>query len=93
MQSYEDFMRTMKKDNEEQLNKFLKIDEDRTNEEVDSAIIYLKLRKIRRMLLENQADLEKEHTEEERYMLHQTHEHLKQMEIGLTRKMGAVILR
>lgn len=92
-QSFEDFMRTLQKDNEEQLNKFLKIDEDRTNEEVDSAIIYLKLRKVKRMLLENQADLEKEHSDEERYMLHQTHEHLKQMEIELTRKMGAVILR
>jgi len=92
-QSFEDFMRTLKKDNEEQLNKFLKIDEDRTNEEVDSAIIYLKLRKVKRMLLENQADLEKEHSDEERYMLHQTHEHLKQMEIELTKKMGAVILR
>lgn len=92
-QSFEDFMRTLQKDNEEQLNKFLKIDEDRTNEEVDSAIIYLKLRKVKRMLLENQADLEKEHSDEERYMLHQTHEHLKQMEIELTKKMGAVILR
>lgn len=92
-QSFEDFMRTLQKDNEEQLNKFLKIDEDRTNEEVDSAIIYLKLRKVKRMLLENQADLEKQHSDEERYMLHQTHEHLKQMEIELTKKMGAVILR
>jgi len=92
-QSFEDFMRTLQKDNEEQLNKFLKIDEDRTNEEVDSAIIYLKLRKVKRMLLENQADLEKEHSDEERYMLHQTHEHLKLMEIELTKKMGAVILR
>jgi DNA primase len=92
-QSYEDFMRTMHKDNDAQLNKFLKIDEDRTNEEVDSAIVYLKLRKVKRMLLENQTDLEKEHTPEEQYVLHQTHEHLKQMEIELTKKMGAVILR
>lgn len=92
-QSFEDFMRAIQKDNEAELNKFLKIDEDRSNEEVDSAIIYLKLRKIKRMLLENQADLEKEHTDEERYMLHQTHEHLKQMEIELTRKMGAVVIK
>jgi hypothetical protein len=26
-------------------------------------------------------------------MLHQTHEHLKNMEIGLTKKMGAVVIR
>jgi DNA primase len=92
-QSYEDFMRAMRKDNEAELNNFLKIDEDRSNEEVDSAIMYLKLRKIKRMLLENQADLEKPHTTEELYMLHQTHEHLKKMEIELTKNMGAVVIK
>ena len=92
-QSYEDFMRTIAKDNEKQLMGFLKIDEDRTNEEVESVINYLKLRKVKRMLLENQIDLEKPHTAEEYAMLHQTHEHLKQMEIDLTKKIGTVIIR
>jgi DNA primase len=86
-------MRSIAKDNEKQLMRFLKIDEDKTNDEVDSVISYLKLRKVKRMLLENQVDLEKPHTAEEYGMLHQTHEHLKQMEIGLTKKMGTVILR
>ena len=45
------------------------------------------------MLLENQLDLEKPHTDEEFGILHQTHEHLKQMEIELSKKMGAVILK
>jgi DNA primase len=54
---------------------------------------YLKLRKIRRMLLENQVDLEKQHSPEENTMLHQTHEHLKRMEMELTKKTGAVIIR
>ncbi|MET0393533.1 MAG: DNA primase, partial [Chitinophagaceae bacterium] len=92
-QSYEDFIRTLAKDNEKDLLRFSKIDEDRTNEEVESAVGYLKLRKIRRMLLENQVDLEKQHTPEEYSMLHQTHEYLKQMEIALTQKMGTVILK
>ncbi len=92
-QSYEDFMKTLHKDNEDKLMNYLKIDEDRTNEEVESAVNYLKLRKIKRMLLENQLDLEKQHSPEEYSMLHQTHEHLKQMEMELTRKMGAVIIR
>lgn len=92
-QSYESFMRAIARDNETELMKFLKTEEDRTNEEVDSAVNYLKLRKIKRMLLENQVDLEKEHTPEEYTMLHQTHEHLKQMEIELTKKMGTVIIR
>ncbi len=52
--------------------------------------IILKLRKIKRMLLENQVDLEKKHTPEEyRTCLHQTHEHLKQMEMEITRKIGS----
>ena len=72
---------------------FLKIDEDTTNEEVESVINYLKLRKVKRMLLENQLDMEKPHSPEEYEMLHQTHNHLKEMEIGLTKKMGAVIIR
>jgi DNA primase len=92
-QSYEDFMRTIAKDNEKQLMGFLKIDEDKTNEEVASVINYLKLRKVKRMLLENQVDLEKPHTAEEYEILHQTHTHLKDMEIQLTRKMGAVVIR
>lgn len=92
-QSYEDFIRTVSPDNNDRLMGFLKVGEDKTNEQVESAVNYLKLRKIKRMLLENQLDLEKEHTPEEFSMLHQTHEHLKQMEIELTRKMGTVIIR
>ena len=92
-QSYEDFMQTIAKDNDKKLMRFLKIDEDKTNEEVESVVNYLKLRKVKRMLLENQVDFEKPHTAEEYTILHQTHEHLKQMEIDLTKKMGTVIIR
>jgi DNA primase len=92
-QSYENFIKTVAKDNENELMRFLKMDEDKTNVAVESAICYLKLRKIKRMLLENQVDLEKPHTIEEYEMLHKTHEHLKQMEMELTKKTGAVIIR
>jgi len=92
-QPYENFIRAVAKDNEKELMRYLKMDEDRTSEIVDSAISYLKLRKVKRMLLENQLDLEKPHTQEEYTMLHQTHDHLKQMEIELTRKMGTVIIK
>jgi len=92
-QSYEDFIRTLARGNDEQLMRFSKMGEDRTPETVLSAVNYLKLRKVKRMLLENQLDMEKEHTEEEYAMLHQTHEHLKKMEIELTRQMGTVIIR
>lgn len=92
-QDYDDFIRTLAKDNENELQGFLKMDEDRTNEEVESAINYLKLRKIKRMLLENQVDMEKPHTPEEYQMLHGAHDHLKQMEINLSKKIGSVIIR
>ncbi len=72
---------------------YLKTEEDKTHSEVESAINYLKLKKIKRLLLENQVDIEKQHTSEEYEMLHQTHEHLKRMEIELTKKTGTVIIR
>jgi DNA primase len=92
-QSFEDFMRIVARENEKELTTYLKMEEDNTHEEVESVLNYLKLRKVRRMLLENQLDLEKTHTAEEFHVLHQTHEHLKNMEIGLTKKMGAVVIR
>jgi len=92
-QSYEDFIKTVSPDNKDDLMGYLKMDEDKTNDEVESVVNYLKLRKIKRMLLENQLDLEKPHTKEENEMLYRTHEHLKKMEIELTRKSGAVIIR
>ncbi len=92
-QSYEDFIKSIAPGNDEKLMGFLKMDEDKTNDEVESVVNYLKLRKIKRMLLENQLDMEKQHSPAEYNVLHQTHEHLKQMEMELTKKMGAVIIR
>jgi DNA primase len=93
LQSYEDFIKTVSKDNENELMRFLKMDEDKTNDEVESAINYLKLRKVKRMLLENQVDMEKPHTPADYETLHRTHEHLKQMEMDLTKKTGSVIIK
>jgi DNA primase len=92
-QNYEDFLRSISVGNENELMSFLKMDEDRTHIEVESALSYLKLRKIKRMLLENQIDLEKKHSPEEYRNLTQTHEHLKQMEREISNKLGAVIIK
>lgn len=89
---YEDFIKTVTEERDNKLISFLKTEEDKTHIEIDSALNYLKLRKIRRMLIENQADLEKPHSTEEYEVLHQTHYHLKKMEMELTRKLGTVIL-
>ena len=92
-QNYEDFLRSVTVGNETELMTFLKMDEDKTHIEVESALSYLKLKKIKRMLLENQVDLEKKHTPEEYRNLAQTHEHLKQMERDISGKLGAVIIK
>ncbi len=92
-QPYEGFLQAITPENEEQLMQYLKMEEDRTPEEIDSALNYLKLRKVKRMLLENQVDLEKQHTEEEFKVLFQTHQYLKDMEIALARKTEAVVIR
>jgi len=91
--SYEDFMRTVTLEKEKSLLNYLKIDEDKTQEEIESAVNYFKLRKIKRMLLENQQDMERPHTAAEFEMLHQTHEHLKHLEREITKKTGTVIIR
>ena len=62
-------------------------------EEVFSTLNYLKLRKIKRLMDENQRDLEQATVAEDQMMLVQTHQHLKQMEIELTKQMGTVIFR
>ncbi|HPG11134.1 MAG TPA: DNA primase [Chitinophagaceae bacterium] len=92
-QTYEEFINIVKRSEKERLLEFLKAEEDRTNEKVESAVNYLKLRKIKQLLLQNQADMEKEHGTEEQLVLHQTHDHLKKMEMELTRKMGTVVIR
>ncbi len=67
--------------------------EELYKEEVFSTLNYLKLRKIKRLMDENQRDLEKATVAEDQMILVQTHQHLKQMEIELTRQMGTVIFR
>jgi DNA primase len=67
--------------------------DDLYKEEVLSTMGYLKLRKIKRMMEENQQDLEKPHSSDEQMMLLQTHMHLKELEMALTRGIGTVILK
>jgi DNA primase len=67
--------------------------EDTYKEEVFSTVNYLKLRKIKRLISINQKDLEQPHSAEEQISLLQTHKHLKDLEVEMTRQMGTVILR
>lgn len=67
--------------------------EDRYKEEVSSTLIYLKLRKIKRLIDENQRDLEKTASIEEQLTLMQTHLHFKQLEKTLTIEYETVIFK
>ncbi|MBA2499877.1 MAG: DNA primase [Chitinophagaceae bacterium] len=92
-QNYEAFMKSISPGNEKKLFTFLKMGEDKTNEEVQSAINYLKLRKVKRLLLENQYDMDKNQTSDEHETLYQTHLYLKQAEMELSARLGAVIIK
>ena len=67
--------------------------EDVYLQDIKNTIAYLKLRKIKKMIEENQADLLKEHTADEQVTLLQTHQALKQMERDLLKEYGTVIVR
>lgn len=66
--------------------------EDLYREEVISTLTYLKLRKIKRLIADNQREIETA-TGEEQILYLQTHQHLKQMEVMLTKEAGTVIFR
>jgi DNA primase len=67
--------------------------DDLYKEDVISTIRYLKLRKIKRLMEENQQDMSRPHTEEEQMVLLQTHIHLKQLEKDLLQHLGTVIVK
>ena len=67
--------------------------DDLYKEEIISTVNYLKLRKVKKMIEENQKDLDKVTSAEEQLVIIQTHQALKQMEVTLLRKLGTVILK
>ncbi len=91
-QDYKSFLETLKPENEEKLQDFLKMQRDTSIDEVESAVNYLKLRKIKKMLLLNHADLEKSDAENMSNFIF-THIHLKNLEVELSRKIGSVVMR
>jgi DNA primase len=67
--------------------------EELYKEEVISCMNYLKLRKIKRLIAENQRDMEKSTDTEEQMNLVETHQHLKQLEMQLVSRIGTVIVK
>jgi DNA primase len=91
--TWEEFKGIATANRESELPKYSKTMESRNDAYIDSAIRYISLKKTKRMLMENQQDMAKPHTDEELLVLTQIHMHLKQMEIDLTKGMGTVILK
>ncbi|MFN5913186.1 MAG: hypothetical protein ACK43J_02245 [Chitinophagaceae bacterium] len=48
---------------------------------------------LKRLIIENQLDLEREHSPEDLVILLQTHQHLKQLEMELMKIPGTVIFK
>jgi len=67
--------------------------DQRYKEEVMSCMTYLKLKKVKRLIIENQLDLEKEQSNDDMILLLQTHRHLKQLEMDLMKSVGTVIYK
>jgi DNA primase len=89
---YKTFIRLVDRENKKELEEYLNIQEDKTSEEITSAITYLKLKKVKKLLLQNHADMEKA-SPTEQMTLFLTHQHLKQIEMELTSKLGSVIVK
>jgi DNA primase len=66
--------------------------EELYREHVNSTMRYLKLRKIQRLIEENQKDWDKLESQDLKTVM-QTHQHLKEMEKDLTKDLGTVIFK
>jgi DNA primase len=67
--------------------------EELYKEEVVSTMNYLQLRKIKRLILENQYELQKAEDSDQQLICMQTHQHLKKLEAEITKKIGTVIYK
>lgn len=90
--SYEEFLRITTRQMDTELPKFSKVEEQNIQLQITSSLNYLKLRKIERLINQNQKDLQQPVTQEEYTVLVQTHQHLQQIEADLQKKAGTVII-
>ena len=67
--------------------------EDLYKEEIISTVNYLKLRKVKKLIEENQKDMDKILSPDDQMVIIQTHQALKQMEMELLKNIGTVILK
>ena len=88
--SYEDFMNEiMDSSDPEKMVYYHQIDENYKNE-VEDVLIYLKLKKIKRLIVKNEEELKLANGDDTMLLIHQTHIHLKEIQMALGRKKGIV---
>jgi DNA primase len=88
---FKSFSKTIAPGNEEKLNQYKLISKDRTPEKIISAINYLKLKKIKRMILESQKNIEEFNANYQQSIFVQNT--LKEMERNITNELGSVIVQ
>ena len=67
--------------------------EDNYKKDIRSSLIYLQLKKIKKLIGENETQLQHSKVTDDQMLLVQTHAHLKKIEIELTNEIGMVILK
>ena len=67
--------------------------EDNYKKDVVSTVRYLDLKKIKKLISENEVEMEKTTSTDRQILLIQTHTHLKNLEINLTKDIGIVIMK
>ncbi len=67
--------------------------EDNYKEEIISTLNYLELKKLKKLIAQNQKELEETSSAERQIFLMQTHVRLKDLETEITKNIGAVILK
>jgi DNA primase len=68
------------------------VNRDISHQDVQMSVNYYKLRKIKKMIEENQRDIENSSYEDFK-LLHEVHKHLKDVERELTKQLGTVIIK
>ncbi len=76
----------------EKLGIVKQVEEKSFMHDVEASLLYFKLRKVKKMIAQNQSDMEHA-KEEDQILLLQIHKHLKEVERELTKIIGTVILK
>ena len=76
----------------EKLGIVKQVEEKSFMHDVEASLLYFKMRKVKKMIAQNQSDMEHA-KEEDQMLLLQIHKHLKEVERELTKIIGTVIIK